>query len=385
MFTTGSKLLIGLTFASAVALVLYGITQDWGALGTVSLASAVLAVGLLAGIAIYIRDADVAADDPAADTATAAIAAPGRSLWPLVGALGVGLTAVGLVTSQPVFVLGIAALLAVFVEWVVQAWSERASDNPAYNQQVRKRILNPLEFPILAAAGLGVVIFAFSRIMLAVSKSAGAVLFIVVAAVILLFGFLFAFKPRVTTAVVAGICTVGALGIVAGGIAGAVQGERGELVEAEEEGHFLHKECGPEEDKYFDKKALMHVSMKSGVFATLTLENGQLTAVVPDLGQVDTVTLQRMNPSDIIFVNRDAGKFRLTADLGERPMLDDTGSPVEGPDGPLMEAVEDCTQLMGEGNFSMLTLTIPKPSNPDSPYRLFVPGVPGAEIEIVVP
>jgi hypothetical protein len=40
---------------------------------------------------------------------------------------------------------------------------------------------------------------------------------------------------------------------------------------------------------------------------------------------------------------------------------------------------------MGQGNASMLTLTIPKPSNPEAPYRLFVPGVDGAEIVVIVP
>jgi hypothetical protein len=286
-------------------------------------------------------------------------------MWPIVGAIGAALVGVGLVTVQPVFVLGVAVLLATFVEWLVQAWSERASDDPEYNRQVRKRLLNPLEFPILGAVGLAVIIFAFSRIMLAASKSTGAVLFIVVASVILLFGFLFALRPKVTTSVVVGICTIGALGIVAGGIAGAVQGERAELVEAAEEGHYLHKKCGPEADKYFDKKPLNHVSLKTGRFATVTLENGKLTADVYGIGPSETITLQRSNPSDILFVNRDAGEFRLAADLGTATVRDATGAPVEGPDGnPLTEPVVDCTE---------------------APYRLFVPGVDGAEIVVIVP
>jgi hypothetical protein len=386
MFTTGSKLLFGLATASAVALLLYGITQDWGALGTVGLATALIALCLLGGMALYTRDGDIEPDDPSVAQASATVGSPGASLWPLVGALGVGLVGVGLVTAQPVFVLGLVALLVAFVEWLVQAWSERASADPEFNRLARKRLLNPIEFPILGAVGLGVVIFAFSRIMLAVSKVSGAVLFIVVASIILLFGFIFALRPKVTTSVVAGICVLGGLGIVAGGIAGAAQGERADLVAAAEEGHYLNKECGPDADKYFDKKALNHVSSKTGAFATLTLEGGQLRADVSGIGPADSITLQRSNASDIVFVNRDPGEFRLTADLGTAPVVDESGTALEGPDGnPILQPVEDCTQLMGQNNASVLVVTIPKPSNPDTPYRLFVPGVPGAEIEIVVP
>jgi hypothetical protein len=384
MFTTGSKFLLGLTFASAVALVLYGITQDWGALGTVGLASAMVVLGMLAGIVVYTRDADVAADDPA--VAPAAIGAPSRSMWPLIGAVGAVLITVGLVTSQPVFVLGLVVVIATFVEWVVQAWSDRASTDGSYNAEARGRLLHPLEFPILAAVGLGLVAVAFSRVMLTVSKSAGAIIFIVVATLVLVFGFLFSSSRKASVGVIAGICTVGALGLVAGGVAAALQGERDELVEAYEEGHYTEKHCTEKKDKYFDKKALKHVSSKAGAFATVTLEGGKLTAEVNPLGPVDTITIQRSNPSDIIFVNRDPEERRLTADLGTRAVTDADGNAVEGPDGAVLrEPVEDCTQLMGQDNFSMLTLRIPKPSDPAAPYRLFVPGVDGAEIVIVVP
>ena len=57
-------------------------------------------------------------------------------------------------------------LLAATAEWMVQAWSERASADQAYNTEVRERIALPLEFPILAAVGVGVIIYSFSRVML---------------------------------------------------------------------------------------------------------------------------------------------------------------------------------------------------------------------------
>ncbi|MFM8714059.1 MAG: hypothetical protein ACKOE7_11970, partial [Actinomycetota bacterium] len=112
-------------------------------------------------------------------------------------------------------------------------------------------MLHPIEFPIIATLGLGVVIFAFSRIMLAISKSAGAVAFIVAASLVLLVGSLFALRPALKPALVGGICVIGAVGIIAGGIAGTGAGLRADLVEAAAEGHYTHRECGPEKAKYF--------------------------------------------------------------------------------------------------------------------------------------
>ena len=95
-------------------------------------------------------------------------------MWPIVAALGGVLVVVGLVTYPVVFVFGILALLAATVEWMVQAWSERASADVPFNADVRSRIAHPLEFPILAAVGAGILIYSFSRIMLFLSKSTRA-------------------------------------------------------------------------------------------------------------------------------------------------------------------------------------------------------------------
>ena len=76
-------------------------------------------------------------------------------MWPIVGALGGVLVVVGLVTYPLVFIFGIIVLLAATVEWMVQAWSERASADSSYNAAVRGRIAHPLEFPVLAAVGVG--------------------------------------------------------------------------------------------------------------------------------------------------------------------------------------------------------------------------------------
>ena len=45
-----------------------------------------------------------------------------------------------------------------------------------------------------------------------------------------------------------------------------------------------------------------------------------------------------------------------------------------------------CTQLAEEGGSQLMTFSIPTPSSvADSPYSFFVPGVEGAELEVVVP
>src|SRR5215207_6278994 len=127
MIPTGSRFLFGAAVLATVAAVLYGITQE-GSLGTVGLISAALALFLLAGVNLYTRDADVSSMDPAAATETAAAApAPGPALWPLVAAVGAVLVVVGLVTYPVIFIFGVVALLAATAEWMVQAWSERAS------------------------------------------------------------------------------------------------------------------------------------------------------------------------------------------------------------------------------------------------------------------
>jgi len=210
MFPSGSKLLFGGAVLALVAAVVYGVTQE-GSLGTVGLISASLGLFLLAGVNLYIRDADVSPMDTGALTQSAAAApVPGASMWPIVAALGGLLVVVGLVTYPVVFIFGIILLIAATAEWMVQAWSERASSDVAYNADVRARIAHPLEFPILAAVGVGIIIYSFSRIMLFLSKTSGPAVFAVIAAAILVVAFIVAFSPSVRTGAVATVSVVAA-------------------------------------------------------------------------------------------------------------------------------------------------------------------------------
>jgi hypothetical protein len=257
----------------------------------------------------------------------------------------------------------------------VQAWSERSSADVAYNASIRGRILNPIEYPVLAAIGVAVIIFLFSRVMLTLSKDAGAIVFIVVATAISLVGLLISVRPQLKKGIVQTIAVLAAVGLVAAGIASMGLGLREDLVVAAEEDHYGHQECGAEKSDHFDKGASETISASSGADATIELVDGKLTAQVQGIeGLQDSITVRRANPSNIIFRNKDAGEFRLAANLGKKQIADG-----------VMEDVVTCTQLISEGSEQWLTLTINKPAVSGEPYTLSVPGLEGQSIVVVVP
>jgi hypothetical protein len=377
MFKVGSKLFLGLTGFAALNLVAYVIFVERLALGGVAISIVFAAlIGLTAAV-LMVNEGD----DEVQPRDTSLVRA---SMWPLVTVFGLVLFVLGLVVAQVYFVFAIVVVLAALAEWMVQAWSESASDDAAHNEAARRRLLHPIEFPVIAALGLGVIIFSFSRIMLAISKSAGAVVFMVVAAVVLLVGTIFALRPALKSALVGGICVVGAVGIVAGGIAGTGAGLRPELVEAAEEGHFTHRECGEEKSKYFDKKAMKTLSLRSNVAAVIELRDGKLTADVYGFeGAQRTISVPRANPVTFIFRNFDRAERRMVATLGTAMAA---AAPAEGEKESHGSKNEMCTQLIPSGAEQALTITYNKPSiAQEAPFTLSVPGVEGQSIEVLVP
>ena len=384
MFPTGSRLLVGAAVLATIAAVAYGLTQE-GSLGTVGLISAAVALVFLAGVNIYTHDADVSAMDPAALTESAAAAhVPGSSIWPIVGALGGVLVVVGLVTYPVVFIFGIIALIAAAAEWMVQAWSERASADVLFNAGVRSRVAHPLEFPILAAVGVGIIIYSFSRIMLFLSKATGPAVFGTIAALILVTGFVLAFRPTLRTGAVATVAVIAALGLVAGGVGAALEGER-EIHPHETTGSLAEEgECATAEETEADEHASQTVAAKANVTAELTLsEDGTLVANnLGVTGDQDAVVVTKNNPTNVIFHNESGEERRLVLDLGTRPEVDAEGEIV--PDTEVPDQL--CTTLVEDGGSQLLTFSIPTSSRlADSPYRFVVPGVDGAEVEVLVP
>ena len=166
MFSTGSKYFFGITLLGAIAFAVYMLLIGESAIGGTALLGLVSATALLTGLVLFTRDGSNGEDGVAASTAT-----PTSSIWPLIAAVGATLLLVGTITSTVVTLLGVVLLLAALVEWSVLSWSERASSDVAFNAALRKRLLNPIEFPVIAAVGLGVVILSFAQITLAVDTN----------------------------------------------------------------------------------------------------------------------------------------------------------------------------------------------------------------------
>ena len=334
MFSTGSKYFFGITFLGAIAFAVYMLLIGESAIGGTALFGLVGATALLTGLVLFTRDGSNGEEGVAASTAT-----PTSSIWPLIGAVGATLLLVGTITSTVVTLLGVVLLLATLIEWSVLSWSERASSDSSYNASLRKRLLNPIEFPVLAA------------------------------------GVLFSVRPSLKRGLVTGICVIGAVGIVAAGIAGAGLGLREDLVLAKEEGHYMHQECGAEKSEHFDKLPLEGVSATSSVDTHIDLIDGKLVASVQGIaGLQETITVPRSNPTNIVFRNKTDGEYRLVASLGSKMLTDG-----------VKEDVVHCTQLIPQGSEQLLILNIPKPAEAGKPFTLTVPGLTGQSIEVIVP
>ncbi|MFM8531422.1 MAG: hypothetical protein ACKOD2_17460 [Ilumatobacteraceae bacterium] len=379
MITPGSKLLYGLGAGSLVAAVLWFIAEDGGSIGSVALLFLAIASIFFGAIVSYTRDGHVLSTDVAAHAGSAANQRSlGGSLWPLGTAISLGFLVVGLVSNAGIFKVGVGLVIAMLGEWMVQAHSERSSGDAGYNERVRGYIVHPLELPVAGALLLAIIVLAFSRIMLALPMETGPLVFALAGAVVLAFGSLIAFKPNVNRKVVGGICGIALVALAGTGVATALDGEREELTVAAEEDHFAHREC-TEEKGYADKKAARSVSAKSSIAVTVTLSGGELSAEVDGYnGPQNVVTLQRSNPSTILFVNEDEGYHRLLLKYGT--ITEDLGGGVTRD-----VELEACTLLVDKDGQQAFTVTISQPSFASTePYSFSVPGV-ADEIEVVVP
>lgn len=413
MITTGSKFLIGSAVFATIATVVYGVMQD-GVMGTVGLASAAVALIAIATLNVLVRDSNVFLDDAApAESSAAAQAAPGASVWPLGFAFASVTIVVGLVSYQPIVVIGIIALLVTGAEWAVKGWSERASGDEAHNAEVRSRFSNPLEYPVGGAVAIGIIIYSFSRVMLWLSKTNTVVAFAVLAAVVLLVGALIAFRPSMKAGAVGGTMAVGAIAMVVAGTAAGLDGEREipvfettaiwmeealehpeEYAEGAEKGkHPAELICeSSEEFPEADEDASQTVASKSGTYQVILQADGTFAFDVPGaIGEgVDGMTIPRSNPTNVIFRNESSEHRRLSLDLGTEENEEGEAQPHQ-----------ICTTLIEEGAAQLLTLTIGAPSisapepNTNGPvdgaddqrdgFWFFVPGVDTAKLELIVP
>ena len=376
MFTTGSKLLIGSAAAAWVFAAVYGIAQD-GTLGAIGLVSTAVALSLLAGLNLFVRDSNISAMEPSAfDSAAAAQATARPSLWPLLVGLGATTMTLGLVTNRTFFTLGLIAVIAGALEWLVQGWSERASGEPNFNSDARNVMVDPLELPVAGAVGAAVVVYAFSRVMLGLPTATATVAaFSVAGVLVIVVASLVSAKRGISRATMTGAFSIVVLALVAGGAVAGLNGER-EIEPHHTTGDLAEQNTCNADETEADKDASQSVAAKSNVAAEITFANDDLAVDVPGFdGNFDELTIVRSNSSNVIFHNQSAAPARLVIDL--HPAVDDNGGPL-GPE-------RVCTALVEEGGAQLLTIVINRPSIAVAEgFAFYVPGS-NAELTVVVP
>src|SRR4051812_1648211 len=128
---------------------------------------------MLGVLATVIRDGDI----PVSSAELAAIPTR-RSLpagWPALAAVGAGVAIVGLAGRNALFYVGLGIGGFVFIEWMVQAWAERATGDHEYNRGLRHRVMSPVEIPLLALLVIGVFLISASRVLLALPEQGATV------------------------------------------------------------------------------------------------------------------------------------------------------------------------------------------------------------------
>ncbi len=376
MFSSGSKYFLGIAGISLVASVVYAFTVNPSDLGAVALLGLMVVGGFLAGINLHNGSGDAATVEEAV---AAAAPAPRDSVWPALLALGVALTLVGLATVPVVFVVGIAVTLGGAAEWLTTNWADRASNDRRFNNDVvRTKSIGPLEYPAASAVALAAIAYLFSRVMLNMSKSGGAIAFIVVASLVVTVAFLAAYKPSFRGRPLVAVLTLGGLVLVGAGVYTGIDGERAQLVKyAKEDPYSIeHRECGPEEGEHYDHHAGNAVNLRANVLATVFVKDGKAYAELIGIQKpVNTITIGRSNDVNILFRNLDEKEHRMVIHLGEQKVAE-TG---------VVEKVENCTQLAGKNQEQLLTVNIKKPTIAmKDGYKIEVPGAEG-EIEVIVP
>lgn len=265
MLTPGFRLFFGFAIAGAVAMFVYGVASGDGGgvdyLGFIDAEAWIGAVSfgwkggigdqlgyvvlmLFGGVSAFIAIMLVAYRD--ADPESVAELAGGElppaqaqtvgNYWPIVGAFGAGVVVIGLVTTAAVFVIGLIILIMAAFEWMMSAWADRATGDPVANQELRNRIMGPIEVPLLGTIGAAALVLAVSRVFLAVSKEWAVWIAVMASAVVFLVAIGFALMEKPNRNAVAVVLSLGAIGVLAGGIVSASIGER-DFHEHEEEEH----------------------------------------------------------------------------------------------------------------------------------------------------
>lgn len=245
MITSATRLHFGIAVFAVLAGVGYAFGSDFELYGIVVLATAAAVAVLLGVVAVGQRDGNVAPGE-GADLAPGPMPTQ-PSPWPILGAIGFGLLALGVPAGVGYMAVGAGIVFVAAIEAAVTSWSERISADPAHNMVERDRVMLPLEIPVGVALVGATIALALSRVLLAVSATGAVVVAGVVATVILIIGSVIALRPSLPRAAIQGVAVLAAVGVLGAGVGGIVAGER-EFHAHAEEGH------GDEGDDHGDEK-----------------------------------------------------------------------------------------------------------------------------------
>ncbi len=249
MFTTAFRFFAGLAIFSLIAAFVVGFTSQTQSimdrvLGPLTLGwkggvgnhlAYTFFVGLfagasaIAGLLIAFRDADPEAEAQVVHTESVPLtrAPAGVNYLPALGALAFVLLFIGVATETGGLTFAaIAVLLVVAFTWTVRTWAERATGDDHTNAELYHRFIDPFRVPVISLLCIAIVTLGLSRVLLSVSKIASVWVFGLAALVFFLVAVLLALKPSSARWVTTVIVVLGAIAIIAAGIAGAVVGER---------------------------------------------------------------------------------------------------------------------------------------------------------------
>jgi len=267
MFTTAFRFFAGLAVFSLIAAFAVGFTSETQSLmdrilGPLSMGwkggvgnhfAYTFFVGLfaasaaIAGLLIAFRDADPEAQEQVigAESLPLTRTPSGTNYLPALGALAFVLLLIGAATeSGGLIYAAIAVLLVVAFTWTLRTWAERATGDDRTNAELYHRFIDPFRVPVISLLVIALVAIGFSRVLLAVSKVASVWIFGLVALVFFLIAILLALKPSSARWVTTAVVVIGALAMIAAGIAGAVVGER-EIEHHGDSGHSTEGAVGP--------------------------------------------------------------------------------------------------------------------------------------------
>jgi hypothetical protein len=253
MIPTGLKLYFGIALAAVTAAVLGGYTSGGDGVGPLSagykggvgdqvsytiLMAIALASLVIGSLLTYFRDADAeaVAEEMGLEQPPVGQRPVAASIWPIIAGAAFGAVMVGLAVSPLLFKFGLVVLVIVAFEWTMTAWSERATGDAAANETLRDQIMKPFEVPLLSLLGGAVFVLSMSRILLATTEIGAVIIGAVVAVIILGTGALIAQQPKLSKNLVTGLVAVVLVGVLAGGVWGAIAGTR-DIEEHDEEHH----------------------------------------------------------------------------------------------------------------------------------------------------